>query len=44
VVSESACTRKIVPAQVMKLAMCLSLLTSDLAGGEWFSLNYHTRE
>ena len=43
-VSESACKRKIVPAQIMKGAMCHSLLNSDLAGGECFSLNDHTQE
>jgi len=44
VVSESACTRKIVPAQVKKLAVCNSLLTSATAGSEWFSLNDHTQQ
>ena len=43
-VSESACKRKVVPYQVMKGAMYHSLLTSDLAGGECFSLNDHTQE
>ena len=40
-VSESACTHKIVPEQVIKLAMCHSLFISDLAGGEWFLMNDH---
>jgi hypothetical protein len=44
VVSEFSYKRKIVSEQVITLAMCHSLLTSDVAGGEWFSLNDHTQQ